>query len=73
MLFKVSFILEPLSISVVSNDWSHNQSEVPAFLASDLSFVKTKLSFVKKVVYFSDDAASQFKNYKAFINLCFNH
>ena len=31
-----------------------------------------KLPFVKKVVYFSYGAASQFKNYKAFINLCFH-
>ena len=31
-----------------------------------------KLPFVKKVVYFSDGAASQYKNDKAFINRCFH-
>ena len=27
---------------------------------------------MQKVLYFSDGAASQYKNYKAFINLCFH-
>ena len=27
---------------------------------------------MQKVIYFSDGAASQYKNYKAFINLCFH-
>ena len=64
-------LLEFLSICVVSDHRSH-QFVVPAFLTSALSFVKTKLPFVKKAVYFSDGAASQYKNYKVFINLYFN-
>ena len=31
-----------------------------------------KFPFVKKVVYFSDGAALQYENYKAFIDLCFH-
>ena len=46
--------LESWSICVVSDHRSHNQFAVPAFFASALCFVKTKLPFVKKVVYFSD-------------------
>ena len=65
-------IIESLSICVVSDHQLHNQSAVHAFLASDLSFVKIKLPFVTKVICFSDGVASQYKNYKAFINLCFH-
>ena len=65
-------IIESLSICVVSDHQLHNQSAVHAFLASDLSFVKIKMPFVTKVIYFSDGVASQYKNYKAFINLCFH-
>ena len=63
-------ILEFLSICVVSDHQSHDQSAVHASLACALSFVKTKLPFIKKVLYFSDGAASQYKTYKAFFNLC---
>ena len=33
---------------------------------------KQSCLLLKKVLYFSDGAASQYKNYKAFINLCFH-
>ena len=48
------------------------QSPVHNFLVVALSFVKSQLPFVQKVIYLSDGAASQYKNYKAFINLCFH-
>ena len=41
-------------------------------LLSVLYPLSKKFPFVKKVVYFSDGAVSQYKNYKAFINLCFH-
>ena len=58
---------------VASDHQSHYQSTFHAFLASALYPLSKKLHFVKKVVYFSDvqHAASQYKNYKAFINICF--
>ena len=65
-------ILESLNICVLSDHGSNNLSAVPAFLPSALFFVKTKTPFVQKVVCCSDGAASQYKNYKAFMNLCFN-
>ena len=65
-------ILESLNICVLSDHGSNNLSAVPAFLPSALFFVKTKTPFVQKVVCCSDGAASQYKNYKAFMNLYFN-
>ena len=50
----------------------HNQSAVHSFLVIPLSFVKSQLPCVQKVIYFCDGAASQCKNYKAFFNLCFH-
>ena len=61
--------LESQSLCVVSNHRKHNQSAVHSFLVVALSFVKSQLPFVQKVIYFSDGAASQYKNCKAFINL----
>ena len=60
-------IFESLSICVASDHQSHNQPAIHAFLASTLSFLKTKLSFD-----FTDGTASQYKNYKVFINHCFH-
>ena len=65
-------ILEFLSICVVSDHRSHNQSAVHASLACALPLSKQSRLLLKKVLYFSDGAASQYKNYKAFINLCFH-
>ena len=64
--------LESQSLFVVSDHRKHNQSTVHSFLIVALSFVKSQLHFVRKVIYFSDGAASQYKNYKVFINLCFH-
>ena len=50
----------------------YNQSAVHSLLVVALSFVKSQLSFAQKVTYFSDVAASQYKSYKAFTNLCFH-
>ena len=63
---------EGQSLCVVSDHRKHNQSAVHCFLVVALSFVKSQLLFLQKVIYFSDGAASQYKNYKAFINLCFH-
>ena len=72
-IIKVQTIfMNLLSICVVPDHWTHNQSAFHAFLASALCFFKTKLPFLTKVVYFSDGAASQYKNYKALIFVSIN-
>ena len=37
-----------------------------------ISFLKTKFSSVKKIIYFSDGAPQQYKNFKNVINLAYN-
>ena len=36
------------------------------------SYIKDNLSKVTSLLYFSDGASSQYKNYKNFINLCYH-
>ena len=47
---------------------------LPFMLLLPVLYPLSKKSYLllKKVLYFSDGAASQYKNYKAFINLCFH-
>ena len=52
---------------------SHDTVAVHLFQKKLISFLKNALSsFPAKIMYFSDGAASQYKNRKNFINLC-NH
>ena len=50
----------------------HDTTTVHAFITTVMSYIKHEFSFVQKIIYFSDGAASQYKNYKNFSNLC-NH
>lgn len=59
-----------LSICIVSDIMQHDCNTVHAFIVKALEYVKHKLPTVTKVLYFSDGAASQYKNFKNLINLC---
>ena len=48
----------------------HNSNAVHTFLEKVLNALKIKYPTLQKFVYFSDGAGSQYKNYKAFSNLC---
>ncbi|MCG8620798.1 MAG: hypothetical protein MJE68_02200 [Proteobacteria bacterium] len=62
-----------LSYVVISDCLHHDTVAVYLFQKSLITFLKRVLpSSPKKIVYFSDGAASQYKNRKNFINLC-NH
>jgi len=50
----------------------HNTTTVYAFQQQLVSYLKDNHPSVKKVIYFSDGAASQYKNKKNFINMCFH-
>jgi hypothetical protein len=63
--------LKCLSICVVSDHLQHNTNVVHAFLDKVLSHLKTINSF-SHIFYFTDGAASQYKNYKNLTNLCFH-
>jgi hypothetical protein len=63
--------LKCLSICVVSDHLQHNTNVVHAFMENMLSHLKTIRSF-SRILYFTDGAASQYKNYKNFTNLCYH-
>ena len=62
-----------LNFVVISESLHHDTVAVHLFQKKLISFLKDRLSFIPtKIIYFSDGAASQYKNRKNFINLC-NH
>ena len=63
--------LKEISFVVISDHLLHNTLVVHYFQSKLLKFLKEIMSF-KKVIYFSDGAASHYKNRKNFINLA-NH
>ena len=63
--------LKEISFVVISDHLLHNTLVVHYFQSKLIKFLKEIMSF-KKVIYFSDGAASHYKNRKNFINLA-NH
>jgi len=62
-----------LSFVVISECLQHDTVAVYLFQTKLIDFLKTALPFnPKKIFYYSDGAASQYKNRKNFVNLC-NH
>ena len=60
-----------LSYVAISNCLKHDTVAVHPFQKKLISFLKARFPYeIKKLVYFSDGAASQYKNRKNFINLC---
>ena len=59
-----------LNICIISDSMKHDSNAVHAFIRSALNYIREKLPTVSKVVYFSDGAASQYKNFKNLVNLC---
>ena len=57
---------------IISDHLKHDTVAVHAFITEVLIAVKQKYPNVKKVIYFSDGASSQYKNFKNLANLC-NH
>ena len=60
------------STCIISNHLLHNTSAVHSFLKIILDYIKIKFIEIENVIYFSDGAASQYKNFKNIANLC-NH
>ena len=63
--------LKEISFMVMSDHLLHDAIHVHHFQCKLIEFLKEIISF-RKVMYFSDGAASQYKNRKNFINLA-NH
>ncbi|XP_071950769.1 uncharacterized protein [Antedon mediterranea] len=70
--YKENDELKSLSTCVISDSLKHETSTVHAFITTLLSHLKDVLPHIKKIVYFSDGAASQYKNYKNWTNICFH-
>ena len=60
------------SMCVISDCLRHDTTTVHAFISNVLAHLKKELPNIRKVIYFSDEAARQYKNYKNFSNVC-NH
>ena len=66
-------ILTHKSCVFISDCLNHNAILVPVFQKKIIRYIKQYLLLnLKKVYYFSDSAASQYKNRKNFINMCFH-
>ena len=71
--YKDSDELKHISYVVISDSLRHDTVAVHLFQKSLISFLKEKFGTLPhKIYYFSDGAASQYKNRKNFINLCFH-
>ena len=65
-------ILKCLSLCIISDCMRHDTKIVHAFTCKVISYIKENLHAITKVLYFSDGAASQYKNFKNFVNLCYH-
>ena len=57
---------------MISDYLKHDTVTVHCFIAKLIPDLKQVIPGLEKIKYFSDGAASQYKNYKNFVNLCFH-
>ena len=60
------------SYCAISDQLKHNQTTVHSFLTKSSSLTRNNLAHITNIKYFTDEAASQQKNFKAIINLAFH-
>lgn len=60
------------SLCVISDSLDHNTATVHTFQKYFVEEVKKVAPEVKKIIYFSDGASSQYKNKKNFSNICYH-
>ena len=53
------------SYCAISGHLKHNQTTVHCFLTKLLSLIRNNLPYITSIKYFTDGAASQYKNFKA--------
>lgn len=64
--------LKHQSICIISDHMEHNTAAVHTFQTHLIRHIKATIPEVKKIIYYSDGASSQYKNKKNFANIC-NH
>lgn len=72
LYYRSNGILSHSSIVMISDCLEHDAVTVWAFSRFIVKFAKGLVPCVSKLIYFSDGAPQQFKNYKNFINI-YNH
>ena len=65
--------LEHICMCVISDRLKHDTITVYSFMKVIIPYLKESYSQIEKIHYFSDGAASQYKNYKNFCNLLFHY
>lgn len=71
--YKESDNINHLNFVIISDVLHHNTVAVSLYQKQLIEFLKNRFeNLPKKVFYFSDGAASQYKNRKNFINLCYH-
>lgn len=64
--------LKHVSFVVISECNTHDTIAVHLFQKALINFLLTEIGKPKKILYFSDGCAAQYKNRKNFINLCYH-
>lgn len=67
--YKEGDELKCLSVCVVSDHLQHNANAVHTFISTVVSHLKNHIH-IERIFYFTDGAASQYKNCKNLVNLC---
>ena len=62
--YKSAGELQCSSLCVVSDCLIHDTTTVHAFVTTVISYIRIELPFLKRLLYFSDGAASQYKTSK---------
>ncbi|KAK3914359.1 Latrophilin Cirl [Frankliniella fusca] len=67
--YKLNGELKHVSLAVISDHLKHDINAVYAFEKNHINFLKSKIPNLRKVFYFSDGAAQQYKNKYNVLNL----
>ena len=70
--YKENTDVKHRSLVIISDCLTHDSIAVYTFHKILIEYLKSEFSSVKKVLYFSDGAPQQYKNYKNVINLAFH-
>lgn len=70
--FKNESKVQHMNVVFISECLKHDTAAVYTFMKKLIPVLKSKFTNLRKVFYFSDGSAAQFKNCKNFLNLC-NH
>ncbi|XP_018374535.1 PREDICTED: uncharacterized protein LOC108768312, partial [Trachymyrmex cornetzi] len=72
MYYKQNSELKHRSLVIISDGNNHDAIAVHVYLKIINDFLKESFSNATKIVYFSDGAPQQFKNFKNFVNIYYH-